>query len=117
MVGAVAVARGAVADNGSVGCRYAGAERRMSLGSSVGNSGFNLMLQADSDPENRIEVDGDPALFDDEQLVVFSGEDCALVASVGPFGDGLADQRPEEEIRDEAIDLVKYVKEEIGCPS
>lgn len=117
LVGTLVLARGAVAENGSVACRYVGDDRLMSLSAYTGDSGFNLMALGDSDPEDRVEVDGDQGLFDDEQLVVLSGKDCVLGASLSPFSDGLADQRPEQEIRDEAIDLVKYVKEEIGCPS
>jgi len=115
-VGEVIVARGGATDRG-VACHYVGKTRHLVLSAARGSRGFNLMAQADSDPRNRAEVDGDPALFDGSQIVVFGDDDCVLSADASEVKVPLAYEKPKRSSRAEAIDLVKYVKKEIGCPS
>jgi hypothetical protein len=115
-VGDPVTARGSATSAG-VTCSYIGQERKVTLSAVDGDHGWNLMALADSPAENRIEIDGDPALYDDRDgVAVFSGDTCVLAASVEPVAHGMADTRPDDEQRDEEIALVKHVKESIGCP-
>jgi len=115
-VGTTLVARGLSTDRG-VTCSYISEDREATLSAGTGNRAMGLMAQADSEEENRISVDGDPALYDDRDgVIVFADDDCVLGASASPVGWGLADQRPESQQRDDVIELVKYVRESIGCP-
>lgn len=116
-VGTVLVARGSAASNGSLTCTYVSEQRTATLASVVGNQGMSVMAQADSPPENRIEVDGEPALYDDSDgVAVFVGDECVIGASASPVGWALADQRPESEQKAEDVALATFVKKEIGCP-
>jgi hypothetical protein len=63
------------------------------------------------------EVDGDRAQFDTRGgIVVWVGDSCLISAGSSPLGCTLADQRPESELRDEAVELARYVRKSIGCP-
>lgn len=115
-VGTALVARGTATDGG-VACSYVGDARMLKLSAGDADRGMSLMAQADSPEQNRTEVDGDPALYDDRDgVIVFAGRQCVLGASASPVGWGLADNRPAAKQRDEDIELVKFVKESIGCP-
>ncbi|AWB92703.1 hypothetical protein [Aeromicrobium chenweiae] len=116
-VGETVLARGSATSDGSVTCSYASADRVATLSAATGDEGMRVMALADSEEGSRIEVDGDQGLYDElDGVVVFADDGCVLGASAKPLDWGLADQRSESERRDEAIELVTYVKESIGCP-
>lgn len=116
-VGTTLIARGTAASNGSVSCSYVSDDRKATLSAVSGNQAMGLMALADSPEENRIEVDGRPALYDEfDGIVVFADDECVLGAAAGPLGWSLADPASESERRDRTIELVKYVEETIGCP-
>lgn len=115
-VGTVVVARGSVADDGSTRCSYAGQDRRATLAAVNASTAMSTMALADSDPKDRTTVDGDQALFDDDQLAIFAGGSCVISASASPLGASLTDQRPEADRRADAVELARFVKKSIGCP-
>ncbi|MCD9198372.1 hypothetical protein [Aeromicrobium wangtongii] len=113
-VGATLVARGSASGNSWVECNYVSDARTLTLAAVAATGKFSAIAGG---PDTLVEVDGDQAQFDTAGGINLNvGDTCVLRAESSPLGWAPADQRPESERREEAIELVRYVKESIGCP-